>query len=106
MMRPDLEARGIRILLVCTDRPGLIRTGRALHGNRAVIVSDPDLAVTDLFGLRNGGVNVRPPGTPALPIPTTLLIDADGVVRWMDQSRHYSERANPERVAAAVARYT
>jgi hypothetical protein len=37
-----------------------------------------------------------------LPIPTTILVDAQGCVRWIDQSTDYQVRSDPERVRAAL----
>lgn len=37
-----------------------------------------------------------------LPIPTTILVDADGIVRWIDQAEDYMRRSDPERVLAAI----
>ena len=67
------------------------------------MLADPELELTDRFGLRNTGVTVRPPGVPGLPVPTTYLVDTDGVVRWIDQSEHYVKRSDPERVRTALA---
>ena len=35
-------------------------------------------------------------------IPTTLLIDENGIIQWIDQSEDYRLRASMERVMAAV----
>ncbi len=98
----------MQIVTLCTDSPAKLRAGRAKHGLKAVMLSDESLAVTDLYNLRNpkslapakdGGVpTIRP-----LPIPTTILVDAEGIVRWIDQSTDYMERSDPERVRAALA---
>ena len=68
------------------------------------MLSDPDLVVTDAFGLRNQGIHSAPPGddTEALPVPTSLLIDGNGKVLWMDQSQNYQRRSGPEVVLAAL----
>ena len=68
------------------------------------MLSDPDLVVTDAFGLRNQGIHSAPPGddTEALPVPTSLLIDGNGNVLWMDQSQNYQRRSGPEVVLAAL----
>ncbi len=91
------------MLAICTDGPALIRAGHALHGLGAPILADPELVIVDRFGLRNQGVTVRPPGVPGLPVPTTLLVDAAGIVRWIDQSAHYYQRSDPAIVNDAVA---
>jgi len=100
-MRPDLDARGVEIVTVCADNAEQIRKGRGRHGLEATILADPDLAITDRYNLRNR-TNLSPSGLRPLPIPTTILVDADGIVRWIDQSTDYQVRSHPERVLAAI----
>jgi len=90
------------VVTLCTDTPEQIREGMGKHGLDAVMLSDRDLAVTRRLGLENRKAGVRPRGVPGLPIPTTLLVDADGRVRWIDQARDYQVRSQPERVRAAI----
>jgi peroxiredoxin len=103
-----LDAKGVQIVTLCTDSPAQIRAGRAKHGARAVMLSDETLAVTDRFNLRNP-TNFAPgrggglPTLRALPIPTTILVDAQGIVRWIDQSTDYQVRSDPARVRAALS---
>ena len=66
------------------------------------MLSDRDLAVTDLYGLRNQKIHTGPPGIPGLPVPTTILADAEGVVRWIDQSENYQRRSDPDHVLSAL----
>ena len=66
------------------------------------MLSDRDLTVTDLFGLRNEGFHSGPPGLAGLPVPTSILADAEGVVRWIDQSENYQQRSDPEYVLGAL----
>ncbi len=67
------------------------------------MLSDRDLKVTDGFGLRNLGPHSGPPsGAEALPVPTTLLIDSDGKVLWIEHSENYQRRSGPEFVLAAL----
>lgn len=102
-LRPELDARGVRIVTVSTDTPEELRRGRGKHGLQAVMLSDRDLAVTDRFGLRNLGVHSGPPGAAkALPVPTSLLVDASGTVVWMDQSENYQRRSDPDVVLGAL----
>ncbi len=97
-----MDERGIQVVAVCTDTPEKISSGRDKHGLRGTFLADPKLEVTDLFGLRNLNTAVRPPGLPGLPIPTTLLVDAEGMVCWKDQSADYMQRSNPDTVRSAL----
>jgi peroxiredoxin len=102
-LRPELDARGIALVAISADTPEQIRAGRAKHGARATLLADPELAVTAQYGL----VNHRGPakgGLRRLPIPTTILVDGDGIVRWIDQASDYQVRSHPERVLAAIRR--
>ena len=100
-MRSELDRRGVAIVTVCTDTPSSIRAGRGKHGLRAIMLADPQLAVIDRYGLRNQRIQTGPPGRPQ-PVPTTILADASGVVRWLDQSRDYQRRSDPDVVRDAL----
>ena len=65
------------------------------------MLSDRDLAVTDRYGLRNQKIQSGPPGKPQ-PVPTSILADANGVIRWIDQSENYQRRSDPDFVLAAL----
>jgi peroxiredoxin len=106
-LRPELDRRGTLIVTLSTDTPDEIRAGRGKHGLRAMMLSDADLAVTDLYNLRNrrsiapGRERALPEIRP-LPIPTTILVDAKGIVRWIDQAADFQVRSDPARVLAAL----
>jgi peroxiredoxin len=100
-LRPELDARNVQIVTVCTDSPAKIRRGHGKHGLQAVMLSDPSLNVVDLYGLRNLAVQSGPPGKPQ-PVPTSILADAQGVVRWIDQSENYQRRSDPQVVLGAL----
>ena len=106
-LRPEFDKRGVQVVTVSTDRPEVIRKRRRVHGLQARMLSDKDLVVTDAFGLRNQGFHSAPPSddTEALPVPTSLLIDGEGKVLWMDQSENYQRRSGPEVVLAALREY-
>jgi peroxiredoxin len=101
-LRPQLDARGVQIVTLCTDTPEKIAAQRAKHGLQAVMLADPDGSVTKQLGIQNRAVNTGPPGGPRLPIPTTVLASADGRVVWIDQSKDYQRRSDPVRVRRAL----
>jgi len=103
-LRAEFDQRGVKVLTVSVDLPEVIADRRHLHGLNATMLSDQQLAVTDLFGLRNQGFHSAP-GTEeaaALPVPATLLVDRDGTVLWMDLSENYQRRSDPSVVLAAM----
>jgi peroxiredoxin len=90
---------------VSTDTPEEIAKGHKKHRLGATMLSDRALEVTDLFGLRNEGIHSGPPppiAAKALPVPTSLLIDKNGKVLWMDQSENYQRRSDPDYVLGAL----
>ena len=93
----------MQIVTVCTDTPEQIKAGHGKHKLGATMLSDRALEVTDRFGLRNRGFHSGIPGqAKALPVPTSLLVGADGKVVWMDQSENYQRRSDPEYVLGAL----
>ena len=103
-LRAEFDRRGVLVVTVSTDPPEEIRKERRRHGLQARMLSDSDLVVTDAFGLRNQAFHSAPPGddTQALPVPTTLLVDTDGKVLWIDMSENYQRRSDPRVVLEAM----
>jgi peroxiredoxin len=67
------------------------------------MLSDRDARVIDEFGIRNQGIHSGMPGeAKVMPIPTTALVDAEGMVRWIDQSENYQRRSDPDYVMTAI----
>lgn len=66
------------------------------------MLSDTNLAVTDAFGLRNQAIHSGPGDVEALPVPTTLLVDSEGTVLWIDMSENYQQRSDPQVVLDAM----
>ena len=95
----------MKILTVSTDTPEELAKGHPRHKLGATMLADRDLAVTNRFGLRNRGIHSGPPPPIAplsLPVPTSLLVDANGTVLWMDQSENYQRRSDPDSVLGAL----
>jgi peroxiredoxin len=84
------------------ETPAAIRDGRKKHGCQAIMLADPQTEAIESLGIVNQGIHSGMPGGPRLPIPTTVLVDASGVVRWIDQSENYQRRSDPDVVRAAL----
>ena len=93
------------MLTISTDLPEVIKKRRGVHGLKAMMLSDRDLTVTDAFGLRNQLTHSGPTGdgeAEALPVPTTMLVDANGKVLWIEHADSYQWRSGPEVVLSAI----
>ena len=113
----ELDARGVRLIAVSPQKPDGSLTMQEKHGLRFAVLSDPDNTL-----LRDAGILTAPSpdaraaqlelgldleavnadGTTALPMPTTLIIDPDLTVRWVDVHPDYSTRTEPAEILAAL----
>jgi peroxiredoxin len=78
--------------------------GNALAQRLAIVNPPPSeeaRAAAKAIGVDVAGSNLD--GTDNLPMPTTLIIDRDRVIRWVDVHPDYSMRSEPADIIAAVA---
>lgn len=117
-MLPELEQFGVEILALSKDTPSEAALHRSRDGLSFDLLSDPDLSVIRTYGVEHHkalGQTKNPKSTigglalgfapfkfQAMAIPTTLLIDEAGVIRWVDQTDDYRLRSSTDRVMAAV----
>ena len=115
-MRPRLEEYNVEILALSKDTP----EEAAIHSKRDnlhfPLLSDPKLDVIKQYGVEHhqalgqttGSFTMFgiPIGTDfsfkAMAIPTSLLVDKEGTIRWIDQSEDYRLRASEISVMQAV----
>jgi peroxiredoxin len=104
--RPRFEELGIRMVTVSPDTVAETAAMRRRLRLGMKMLSDESLDVTDLYNLRHdnalagGSRGSRRP----LAIPATVLIDADGVVRWVFRSVDFRVRSNPDDALDAAVR--
>jgi len=101
-LQSELDEHRVQVVTLCSDTPAQIRKGKGKHGLEAIMLSDRDLEVTRRYDVENTNTAVRPPGVAGLAIPTTILADRDGFVRWIDQTGDYQLRSQPERIRAVL----
>ena len=115
-MTSELEKHGVTIVALSKDS----QTEAAHHKQRDqlsfTLLSDPALVVIKLYGLEHhkalefskarfsllGNPLALVPSIKKMAIPTSLLIDEKGVIRWIDQSEDYRLRSSEDHVLAAV----
>jgi len=85
---------------VSVDPPAVSRRLKDRLNSRFTFLADPEGVLLDGLGIRhregrNDGADIA--------YPTAVLVDADGIVRWIFHADNYRERASPEEVFAAIA---
>jgi peroxiredoxin len=95
----DLHARGCAVAGVVVDPFDTnAELARAAHFDYPIL-SDPDLHMTDAYGLRHVGGG---PDGQDVAHAASVLIDRDGVVRWTAVTRNFRVRPTPADVLAAL----
>jgi peroxiredoxin len=115
---PFLDYYGITLIALSPQKPDGSLTMAEKNQLTFVVASDPANALARRLGILNpqpseearaaaraagvdvAGANID--GTDDLPMPTTLVIDRDGVIRWADVHPDYSMRSEPGDIIAAV----
>jgi len=114
---PALAERGIALVAISPQVPdGSLSTketkeltftvlsdpGNQLAGQLGILTapSDGTRAAQLQLGLDVAQVNAD--GTSALPMPTVVIADADGVIRWIDVHLDYTTRTEPGQILQAV----
>lgn len=75
-----------------------VREEHGVDMTSILLLSDPDHAVIDRYGIFN---DAEPRGRP-VPHPTTLIIDRDGVIRWKVTEVDYRQRPENAEILEAL----
>ena len=91
---------GVEILAVSVDPPDVSRRLRDRLDSEITFLSDPDGELLDRLGIRHRD----PPGRSTdIAYPTAILVDGEGIIRWIYQSDTYRRRAAPDEIFAAIS---
>lgn len=115
-MSEMLDSYGVTVVALSKDDVATCAAHRQRDGINFTLLADPALAVIKRFGLlHEGGFEFRtfllgsikfpmgwPTGFKSMAIPTTLLLDEDHTVRWIDQADDYRVRGDVTRTEAAL----
>ena len=113
-MRPLFDRYEVKVVGLSKDTVEDANKQRIRDGLSFTLLADPELKVIEEFGLihQNGlefgtffflGFPLGwPTGFRRMAIPTTLLVDRDGTVRWIDQAEDYRLRGDAERIQQAL----
>jgi alkyl hydroperoxide reductase subunit AhpC len=117
-MQPELAKRNIRVVALSKDSVEEAAIHRTRDGLSLTLLADPELQVIRQFGVEHhkalnfttgtfmiGTIPLAlTPSFKTMAIPTSLLVDEDGVILWIDQSDDYRIRSNNERVLGAISK--
>jgi peroxiredoxin len=115
-MRDALAERGVRVVALSKDGIDTAAAHARRDGLSFTLLADPELEVIRAYGLEHhkavefskGGFTVfgvplaLVPEFKTMAIPTTLLVDETGVIRWIDQADDYRLRSDEARVMKEV----
>jgi peroxiredoxin len=116
---PALAARGISLVAISPQTPdGSLSTKEAKQLTFTVL-SDPGNQLARQLGILTAPsddaraaqlqlgldlTKVNADGTTRLPMPTVIIVDAAGTIRWIDVHRDYTTRTEPGEVLQAITK--
>ncbi|HEX3872736.1 MAG TPA: peroxiredoxin-like family protein [Solirubrobacteraceae bacterium] len=116
---PALAERGIDLIAISPQKPDGSLTMRETNDLTYTVVSDPGNQIARQLGVLSPersdaaraaatalGADVaagNADGTDRVPMPTTVIVDAGGTIRWIDVHPDYATRTEPREILDAVA---
>jgi len=88
----DFAALGVKLVALSSDRVDELRPFKRKHAWDITLLADPTLAVHRLFNVQQRNFTPRRGPFRDLAIPTTILIDGDGRVLWLEQAIDFRVR--------------
>lgn len=115
-LAPTLAEHGVEIFALSKDSPSDALRHRERDGISFQLLCDPGLDVIRDYGVEHhkalefskasfslfGMPLALVPSFETMAIPTTLLVDEEGIIRWIDQSEDYRLRSAEDRILAEV----
>jgi peroxiredoxin len=116
-LTPELGRRAAKLIAVSPQTPDGSLNAQEKDQLTFTVLSDPANQVATAIGVltqpsaeaRTAQIKlgldltaVNADGTATLPMPTTVIVDADHVVRWVDVHSDYTTRTEPGEILAAL----
>ena len=95
----EFDALGIRVVGISVDPPAVSRRQSQRMGYTFPLLSDPDTKVIRRYDVLHPGAG---PKGANIARPAEFLLDADGIVRWVNLTDNIAVRARPEQVLQAL----
>lgn len=114
---PALAERGISLIAISPQTPDGSLSTKESKELTFTVLSDPGNQIAGQLGILTAPsdgtraaqlqlgldlTQVNADGTTALPMPTVVIADADGVIRWIDVDPDYTTRTEPGQILQAV----
>jgi len=114
---PALAERGVELIAVSPQKPDGSLTMAETNKLTFSVVSDPGNQLASALGILTGPapgavaaqaklgfdlVEQNADGNRTVPMPTTVVVDAQGVIRWIDVHPNYASRSAVSDILAAV----
>jgi peroxiredoxin len=115
---PALAEQGIPLIAISPQTPdGSLSTqqtkeltftvlsdpGNQIAGRLGILTAPSDGARAAQMKLGLDLTQVNADGTATLPMPTVIIVDSSGVIRWIDVNADYTKRTEPGQVLDAIA---
>jgi peroxiredoxin len=113
----ELADRGVALVAVSPQKPDGVLTMVEKNELSFTVLSNPGNALARTLGIittpspdaraaqLKGGLDIaagNSDGTPRVPMPTTVVVGADRVIRWIDVHPDYTTRSEPAEILAAL----
>jgi peroxiredoxin len=113
----ELDHLGVALLAISPQKPDESLSMQEKHDLRYMVLSDPANVLASAVGIVTApssevraaqlqlGLDLaagNADGTTAIPIATTLIVDAGQVVQWVDVHPNYATRSEPAEILAAL----
>ena len=114
---PALAERGIPLIAISPQTPDGSLSTRETKQLTFTVLSDPGNQIAGQLGILTAPsdgaraaqlqlgldlTQVNADGTTTLPMPTVVIVDSAGVIRWIDVHSDYTTRTEPDEVLAAI----
>ena len=114
---PALAERGIPLVAISPQTPDESLSTQETKELTFTVLSDPGNQIASRLGILTAPsdnvraaqlqlgldlTQVNADGTTALPMPTVIVADAAGVIRWIDVHRDYTTATEPDQILQAV----
>ena len=118
---PRLLERGVVLIAVSPQKPDGSLSMQEKNTLEFPVLSDPGNSIARALGVltapsaevliaqREHGLDLtktNADGTPQLPMPTTVVLDAAGRLRWLDVHPDYTTRSEPDAILEALEHAT